>query len=168
MNSSKNKAFTLIEMLMVVVILAISALIVVPQMSAAGTVQLRAASSVIAADLEYAKSLSISTQQWHSVVFNPAGDSYQIQDSSGNIVASNMNPSAQYIVDFSNNSRLSRVNLSVASFDGSSTITFDYLGSPYSGSGMSTPMTSGNISLIVDGNNVQVLVEPVTGYIRIN
>ncbi len=165
----KNKnAFTLIEMLMVIVILAITSLMVIPQMSAASSAQLDAAASIIASDLEYAKSLSISTQQWHSVVFDKSSESYQIQDSDGNVVPYKMNPSGYYVVDFTKDSRLSRVDLYEAKFDDSPTITFDYLGSPYSGSGISNPMASGDVTLKAQGVESHITIEPVTGYIRIN
>ena len=168
MNLKNNKAFTLIEMLMVIVILAIISLMVIPQMSSASSAQLDAASSIIASDLEYAKSLSISKQQWHSVVFDESGESYQIQDSDGNVVPYKMNPSGYYIVNFTKDSRLSRIDLHEAKFDDSSIITFDYLGSPYSGSGTSNPMASGSITLQVQGIESHITIEPVTGYIRIN
>ncbi len=168
MNLKHNKAFTLIEMLIVIAILAIIAMVVIPQMSAASSAQLDAASGIIASDLEYAKSLSISTQQWHSVVFDESSESYQIQDSDGNVVPYKMNPTGYYVVDFSNDSRLSMVDLYTADFDDSSAITFDYLGSPYSGIGTSNPMASGNVTLKVKDIETHITVEPVTGYIRIN
>ena len=56
--------FTMIELLIVVAILAIAAAIVVPMASSAGSMQLRAAGNMVAADLEYAKSMSISRGQF--------------------------------------------------------------------------------------------------------
>ena len=63
---SVSRGFTLVEIIIVVVILAIAAMMVVPMMSSAGGVQLRSASNMIAADLEYAKSMAISRQKVYS------------------------------------------------------------------------------------------------------
>ena len=49
------RAFTLIEVLIVMVILGIAAVAAVPMFSSAGSIQIRSAANIIAADLEYAK-----------------------------------------------------------------------------------------------------------------
>ena len=77
-----RRGFTLIELMVVLVIMAIAAAIAVPMFSGAGTIEVEAAGHVVAADLEYARSLAISRQQTYSVVFDAAGESYQVEDSS--------------------------------------------------------------------------------------
>src|SRR3972149_7751278 len=78
-----GRGFTIIEILIVVVILAIAAMTAIPMMSSAGSVQVRSVSNMIAADLEYAKSLAITKGQDFTVVFDTGGDSYRIEDQSG-------------------------------------------------------------------------------------
>ena len=68
---STNSGFTLVEILIVVSILAIAAMIAIPMMSSAGSMQIRSAANMIAADLEYAKSMAISRQKIYTVVFDP-------------------------------------------------------------------------------------------------
>jgi hypothetical protein len=46
-------------------------------------------------------------------------------------------------------------------------ITFDYLGSPYSGSGTSNPLNSGTISIRARDFTETISIEPVTGFISI-
>ncbi len=158
--------FTIIEILLVVVIIAIAAMIAVPMMSSAASVQIRSAANIIAADLEYTKSMAISRQKNYSVVFNTANDYYEVHDPNG-IIRHPVKKGFDYKVDFSSDSRLDKVVIDNADFDSSNTITFDYLGSPYSGSGTSDPLNSGTINLKAGDFTMTVSVEPITGFISI-
>jgi Tfp pilus assembly protein FimT len=157
----------LAEILLVVLIIAIAAMIAVPMMGSMDSVQIRSAANMIAADLEYAKSMAISRQNYYSVVFDPAGDCYEIHDPDG-IIKHPVKKGFDYRVNFSSDSRLDKVVIESADFDSSSTITFDYLGSPYSGSGTSpNPLNSGTISIRAGDFTETISVEPVTGFISI-
>lgn len=165
---AQRSGFTMIEILIVVVIIAIAAMMAIPMMTSAGSMQIRSAANMIAADLEYAKSMAISRQKIYAVVFNESTESYQIEDTSG-IIDHPVKKGFKYIVNFSNDSRLDKVDIADVDFDpdSSRTITFDYLGSPYSGSGTSNPLNSGVISLQAGGATATINVEPVTGYVTI-
>lgn len=156
--------FTIIEILLVVVIIAIAAMIAVPMMSSAGSVQIRSAANMIAADLEYAKSMAIGRQKNYSVVFNTANDYYEVHDPNG-IIKHPVKKGFTYHVSFSNDSRLNKVDIATVDFDATSEIKFDYLGSPYSGDG--TALNSGAINLQADETTITINVEPVTGFISI-
>jgi len=150
--------FTVIEILILAVLLTIVALTAVPMLSSAGTMQLRAAANIIAADLEYAKSMAISRGQNYSVVFDQSSESYQIEDQNNNVVPHPVKKGFNYIVDFQSDSRLNRVDITGASFGATADVTFDSLGSPDSG---------GNVTLQASGTTVTITVEPITGYISI-
>lgn len=160
--------FTLVEILLVVLIIAIAAVIAVPMISSMASVQIRSAANVIAADLEYAKSMAISRQENYSVFFNPAGGYYEIRDANGTMIKHPVKRGFDYKVTFSSDSRLDQVVIDDADFDpgSSSMITFDYLGSPYSGSG-ANPLNSGTISITAGDYTMTISVEPVTGFISI-
>jgi len=160
--------FTLIELMIVMVILAIAAAIAVPMVSSAGSIQLRSAVNMVAADLEYAKSLAIGTGQRHSVVFDAANETYRITNASGATVAHPVKKGFDYIVSFSTEGRLDQVNIVDASFDGTATVSFDYLGSPYNGLTPPTSLASGVITLQAGGVTRTVTVEPVTGFVSIS
>ena len=162
---STNNGFTIVEIMIVVMIIVISAMVAIPVMTSAGSMQIRSAANMIAADLEYAKSMAISRQKMHAVVFNESAESYQIEDSDG-IINHPVKKGFQYVVSFSNDRRLNKVDISSVSFDGTSRIEFDYLGSPYDGSG--SPLSSGVVSVQADGRTITVSVEPVTGFISIS
>lgn len=156
--SRRGTGFTLIEIIIVAVILSIVALTAVPMLSSAGTTQVRAAANMIAADMEYAKSMAISGGQDYSVVFDQAADNYQIEDQNGNVIPHPVKVGFNYVVDFQNDSRLSRVDITGANFGGTAKVTFDSLGSPDNG---------GTVTLQANGTTFTVMVEPITGYISV-
>ncbi len=158
--------FTLIELMIVLVILAVAAAIAVPMASSAGSLQLRSAVNMVAADLEYAKSLAIGTGQRHSVVFDDGAETYRIVDANGNVIKHPVKKGFDYIVSFSTDKRLGQVNIFRADFDGSQTVSFDYLGSPYNGA--AGGLASGVVTLQAGGVTRTVTVEPVTGFVSIS
>ncbi len=162
--------FTMLELLVVVAIIAIAAAIVVPMASSAGTMQLRAAVTMVAADLEYAKSMSISRGKRYSVVFDSGAESYRITDPNGTTISHPIKgPGSAYAVDFRGDGRLKDVEIVSASFDGPSAVSFDYLGIPYSaGATPAALLNPGVITLRAGGSTRTVQVEPVTGYISIS
>jgi len=160
-----HKAFTLIEILIVVALLAIAGLMVVPMMSSAASMQIYSAANMIAADLEYAKSMAISRGQNFSVAFDKTAETYQIKDQTGSVIPHPVKKGFNYVIDFRNDRRLNRVDIFDADFDATNEVKFDYLGSPYNGNG--TALNSGVISLQAAGITKTIRVEPVTGYISI-
>jgi prepilin-type N-terminal cleavage/methylation domain-containing protein len=154
--------FTLIELLIVIVILAISAAIAVPMMSSAASSQMRAAGGIVAADLEYARSMAISRGQKHKVVFDPANERYEIQDQSGAVIKHPVTQKENgYIVNFTTDGRLDQVKVDSATFGASNNnfVEFDSLGSPDNG---------GTVVLKAGDFTRTVTVEPVTGFISVS
>ncbi len=157
--------FTLVELLIVIAIIMIAGLTAIPMMSSAASVQIRSAANMLAADLEYAKSMSISRAQNFSVVFDKNTESYWIEDQDGNVIPHPVKKGFDYVIDFQNDGRLNKVDIVDADFDATSEVKFDYLGSPLNGSG--GPLNSGVISLQAGGTTTTVRVEAVTGFISI-
>ncbi len=159
----KQGGFTLLEIIIVVVIIAIAAMVVVPLASSAASMQIRSAVNMIAADLEYAKSMAISRGRTFSVVFDVSAESYSIRDQDGAVIAHPVKKGFNYVIDFSSDGRLDKVDIVSVDFDGTNEVKFDYLGSPYNGG--NTPLNNGVISLQAGALNEQVNVEPITGFI---
>ena len=149
--------FTIVEIIIVVVIITIAALAAVPMMSSAASLQIRSAANMIAADLEYARSMAISGGQNYSVVFDKNTDSYQIEDQDSNVIQHPVKKGFPYEINFQNDSRLSKVDITTVSFTDSK-VQFDCLGSPDNG---------GTVILQADGITKTITVEPVTGFISI-
>jgi len=155
---SFDSGFTMVEILIVVVILSIAAMLAVPMMGSAEDMQGRAAADMVSADIEYARSLAITTGRNHSVAFDAATDSYRIEDESGSVVRHPVKKGFDYIVDFRKEPRLGMVGIAEASFGLGTVVTFDYLGSCVDG---------GFVRLQAGVLNMKVNVEPVTGFISI-
>lgn len=156
-SAGTSHGFTMIEIMVVVVILAITAMLAVPMLSSASSVQLRSAANMIAADLEYAKSMAISRQKNYTVVFNELSESYQIEDANG-IIDHPVKKGFTYVVNFSTDSRIDKVEIADADFSSASQVEFDWLGSPDVG---------GSVTLQAGGSSMTINVTPVTGYISI-
>jgi prepilin-type N-terminal cleavage/methylation domain-containing protein len=163
-----KSAFTMIEIIVVVIIISIAAMMAIPMISSAGSTQVRSAANMLAADLEYARSISITTGRNFSVVFDKANETYSIKDSDGNIIEHPVRKD-EYSVDFDGHDTLGEVVIQEAVFSPgfSQAVTFDYLGSPYSGTGTANPLNGGEIQLKAGNVTIKVTVEAVTGYIAI-
>jgi len=163
------KGFTIVELMIVIVIIAIAAVMAVPLMSSAGSLQIRSAANMIASDLEYAKSMAISRGRSYSVVFDKDAESYQIEDEkddgSWDVIKHPVRKGFDYVVNFADRG-LDKVDIVNASFNSTSVVKFDFLGSPHNGGG--GPINSGVVSLAAGSSTVTVEVEPVTGFITIN
>ena len=153
--------FTLIELLIVVVILAIAAMTAIPMMSSGASMQIRSAANMIAADLEYARSMSISRGQYYSVVFDKDTDSYRIEDQSNNVIPHPVKKGFDYTFDFRNDSRLNKVDITNVNFNSIPTVQFNCLGSP------ENLNNEGTVSLNANGITATIRIEPVTGFITI-
>jgi len=157
--------FTLVEVLIVLVIVGIIAVIAVPLYSSAASVQLKTAANMIASDIEYAKSMAMSTGRNYSVVFDTSAESYRINDFAGQVIPHPVRIGVNYIVDFASDVRLDKVDIASTTLGAMNMIRFDSLGAPYNGSGGS--LNNGLIRLRAEGNTLTVRIEPVTGYVSI-
>ncbi|MHC4123866.1 MAG: hypothetical protein ACYSSI_09860, partial [Planctomycetota bacterium] len=108
----------------------------------------------------------IGKGQVFSVVFDANTERYWIENQNGSVIEHPVKKGFNYLRDFRNDNRLNKVDLYKVSFDLTSGVRFDYLGSPYNGSGGA--LNAGAISLRADGSSVIVNVESVTGYISIS
>jgi prepilin-type N-terminal cleavage/methylation domain-containing protein len=169
-----RSAFTLVEVMTVIVILGIAAACIVPQIGTRDDLDVAAAARSVMADLLYAQNRAIATQKMHFVEF--AGNSYSIlaRDSDTAPLYTITNPTTQnsYVVTLGpSNTIYPKVSISSVSFDGSPsmTIQFDSLGAPWVynlQNGTSVPLVNdGQIKLTTASANLTatVLIDPVTG-----
>jgi prepilin-type N-terminal cleavage/methylation domain-containing protein len=168
----KLNGFTLVELIVVVVIISIAAVLAVPMLSSASSLQVKSAATMVAADLEYAKNMAISRQQNYAVIFDVTNSSYQIQAETSpgtwEVVTHPITPSKSFVIDFAAESHVDSVTISSVDFNSNQTITFDYLGAPYSGQSTGAGLNgSGQISLQADSYSMTINVEPITGYVTI-
>lgn len=152
-----SAAFTLVEVLVVVMIMGIAAALVVPQLLNAGQMTIQAASRMVMSDVLYAQNEAIARQTERRVVFDVDNNSYSLTDESGTTLSVTWMP-AGYTIDFDDDKRFSGVTLTAVDFGGSTTLAFDELGAPTSG---------GTIELAANSNQYRITVSAFTGRVTV-
>jgi prepilin-type N-terminal cleavage/methylation domain-containing protein len=153
-----RRAFTLMEVLVVVVILGIAAAVVVPQIGKPGTLTVQAAARSIVSDILTAQNESVARHASYTVSFDPTGNSYKIVDAGGTTLAATWKTNGVYETDFDIDRRFEGVRISAADFSGKKTLSFDELGSPSSG---------GTVDVTASGISYRITVSPFTGRVTV-
>lgn len=175
----RRTAFTLVEILVVVVILGIAAAVIVPQMGTRGDLKASAAARLIMADLIYAQNRAIATQTRHYVRFDltSGAQNYRIVTAITPLtdIQHPITKASNYLISFGANGSngLADITLGSVSFEGQTTIAFDELGVPYyydPNTSTSTALSVSNgssIPVICGDFTVTIRIEPYTGEIRV-
>ena len=179
-------AFTLVEILVVVVILGIAAAVIVPQMGTRDDLRVDGARRMVMADLIYAQNRSISTQTRHFVVFDTTTNphTYKIvtnlstSNPNGTPVQHPVTRADEFKAVFGQNAPagaqnithgLEVIGLGNVNIEGHNVLCFDELGVPYyydapSNTTTATSTTGGSSIEIKCGTfSKLVTVEPYTG-----
>lgn len=82
-----KRGFTLIEIVMMLLLIAILAVAVIPRLGMFTGMQLDVAAKKMASDIRYAQSLAMTnrTAQWHRITFDAGADSYRIYNKTGEV-----------------------------------------------------------------------------------
>lgn len=162
MTSRRAKAYTLVEVLIVVTIMSIAAAVVVPQMIKSGTLSVQAAGRMVIADILIAQNEAVAQQANRKVVFDTANNKYHLAlpDDSvlGKAWINGDTEAGNYIVEFSNDTRFAGVKLTNVDFSGGSVLEFDALGAPVNG---------GTVDIEFEEHKYRITVTPFTGRVTI-
>ncbi len=165
----RQRAFTLAEVLVVVVILGIAGAIIIPMISDSSDLQATSAARQIVSTLLFAQTAAIAHQEQYQVVFDAAAESYEVQDSSGAVIDNPVSSGSDYRVSFPDISQMKSVTIDAVNFDGTDRVWFDRLGAPYSGAIIAnTPLASGEVTVRAGSRSYTVTVEPVSGRIKVD
>lgn len=156
----KRTGYTLAEVLIVVTIIGIASAVVVPHMLAAGTLGVQAAARIIVSDILYAQNDAIAQQRTRRVIFDPANESYVLQDENGALLTVRWKGGTanNYSTDFTTDDRFQGVVIVSADFGGISTLEFDALGGPLNG---------GTVVIDFQGSRYRVTVASFTGRVTV-
>lgn len=152
----RSGGFTMVELIVVMVILAILAVVVIPYAVGYSGLRARSAARMVMADLEYAQSEAIVTQVPVTVTFDVASDSYTVSNASGPLI--HPITKSAYEVRLDQSRGMSDVTIASASFGVGSAVTFDVLGAPDS---------SGTVAVAAGADTYYVTVKPVTGRVTV-
>jgi Tfp pilus assembly protein FimT len=160
-----SAAFTIVEILIVVLVMAIAAAIIIPSIGTAADSQVISAARVLQSDVEVARSLAVTTQQPHSIVFSPDRRSYKVVANYGGgayaaatAVAHPVNPTQLFEVSLADLNGMTAVTVFAVDFGGQQYATFQSLGDPVS---------PGNITLRAGECEIVISVEGLTGIVTV-
>lgn len=154
----RTYGFTLVEVIVVVLILAICAAVVVPNVVGTSDMQATSAARMIAADLEYAQSLAITTQDPVTVVFDSSAEQYLLRYANESDPLVHPITHSDYVTNFASRRGFERLDVVSATFGGGSSVTFDELGAPDN---------AGTVVLQAGPHVYQVTVATATGKVTV-
>jgi prepilin-type N-terminal cleavage/methylation domain-containing protein len=175
------RAFTLIEILMVIVIIGIAAAIIVPEMSQRDDLKAAAAARIVMSDLMYTQNLAITRQRTHYLAFdqtNAANPSYKLVNGTSMSTAIQHPVSqAPYLMTFGpggdaglESAMLESVDFKGAGATSRMVIGFDELGTPVvyiDASSADESLSSGSVVVKSGLYKLRISVEPYTGQLTV-
>lgn len=173
---NRPRAFTLVEILVVVVILGTISAVLIPQLGTRDDVLVSAAARQVLSDLTFAQNRAITSQQPVYVQFTNGpvsstqpGGSYSVLSALPSTVLTHPVHKAPWTASFGV-ATWGRVRLDSADFDGRSLLMFDESGAPHSVAstgGAPQPLTSGSVRVACNAFSLTVRVEPLTGTLSV-
>jgi len=170
---TKKRAYTLIEMLIVVTMMAIAGAMVIPTMDGAEVLRSQAAIRTLVSDILYAQSDAIATQEPRAIVFDVDENSYALVavpgsniDVANNTLYDPFGRGNNYVVDF-DGGRYGKVDLLLISFDtdDDQILIFDEFGAPIRAPGSVEPTTGGYIYMQDPNYWFHINIEGMTGQV---
>lgn len=158
-------AFTLVELLIAILILAVAIGIAVPALQPNDRARLVSAAGLVASDLEYAQSLSIAQPDERALIKfdpdNPDGATYWIaRESDPDTPILKPYSDVPYTVTFGAGAASEMANVSIALIGADDQIMFDSVG-------RLNPVTNVRVRLTNDGGSLDVAVSAATGFVTI-
>ncbi len=172
-----SRAFTLIEILCVVIILGIAGAIIVPELSTRSDLKASASARILMADLIYAQNRAITVQGTQVIAFDTTNQQYTLYATPGPIVLTHPVNHTPFVVKYGTGGSAGLTDLSMASISikGASNasytaLAFDDLGSPLAynlSNGASEPLKSATVTLRCGTYELAVNIEADTGQMTV-
>ncbi|GAB4382513.1 MAG: hypothetical protein Kow0022_00190 [Phycisphaerales bacterium] len=168
-----DRAYTLVEVLVVITILGVAGMMVVPTLGQTDVLRVQGAVRAIVADLTFAQADALAYQEQRAVVFDVSENRYTLVAVYDNTIDPSLNalfdpqgPGQQYIVDL-DDPAFGNSQLAEPDFDGDGILIFDELGGPVIAPGSDTPASNGTVDVIGENARLRVTVEAFTGHITV-
>ncbi len=181
------RAFTLIEVLIVVVVLGVAGALVIPSMSSTGVLRVQAAVRTLVADMVFVQSDALAYQTRRVIWFGKVavldqdsgiwsfvdGNGYVIAQVNGPVVdlatdtmADPDNPNRPFSRDF-DQGRYGAATIGDADFNNGTMLIFDELGGPIAELEGDNPGIGGRVQITGSGSVFRIDVAPYTGRITV-
>lgn len=160
-----RRAYTLVELLIVVVMLGIASALVIPSLGSTEVLRVQSTVRAIVADLNVAQSEALAHQRPRAVIFDVANNRYSIVE----VRQGAINPETDtiYSVDLNDKRKFHTSKLVSANFDGDATLIYDELGGPVADAGGNTPGSGGTVVVSGSGSVFNINVEAYTGRVTV-
>lgn len=190
--SRTRAAFTLVEVLVVVVLLGIAGAMVVPSMRNVGVLRIQAAVRTLVSDVTIMQSDALAHQTRRVMIFgkvavqDPASDGWEITDGNGytiynpppgaatldpnvmnDVAVDPDDPSRPYTRDFDHD-RFAGAEITNVDINGGTWLIFDELGGPVSDLTSDDPGGGGSLRITGPESVFEVEFEPYTGRISVD
>ena len=176
-----RRAYTLIELLIVVAILGLAAAVLIPSMSGRGDFDTQAAVRALISDISFAQSDALANQSFRRIHFYEGGTGWCLVKVAEDELVQPFDPAtAEYVsdplkgaarggvyaTDFAQDNRYASVRIEGVSIDGGRReLTFDELGGTVTSGGL--PGTGGTLILRSPDAAYRLELAPITGKVRV-
>ncbi|MCX5708527.1 MAG: MerR family transcriptional regulator [Candidatus Omnitrophica bacterium] len=157
-----RKGFTLIELVMVMVIIAILAAVAIPRFDSFYSIKLSGAMKKAMSDIRYVQQVAVSRHTNTRVTFNKTSDIYTAEEEfpvGNNAWISIKSPFTRgdLTVNYATDPQYKGINITDANFNSSNILQFKWQGEPASG---------GRVDFEYKQNTNSILVQNMTGIVR--
>lgn len=166
LHRSFARAYTLIEVLVVVTVLGIAASMVIPSFGGSDGMRVQAAVRTIVSDIALAQSDALAFQSGRALVFHIDEGRYSMVEVRGNSISEETDLiQTQKLTD----TRFGKLRITRIDFGGAvaNTLMFDEMGAPVTAPGGSTPAGNGTIVIEGAGDRYTLTVEGYTGRVTV-
>lgn len=164
-----DKAYTVIEIVMVIVIMGILAVLAIPRFDSFYSAKLNGAAKKMVSDIRYVQQLAISEHANTKIVFNTAANTYTAQKYNGSSWVAITDPFSRgnLTENFNSDPQYSGIDIFATTLS-SSTLRFTWQGVPQEGTDAAPVNLAAerSVTFTYRDNTVSVFITPETGRVR--
>lgn len=162
-----GRAYTLIEILVVVTLLGIASALVIPNMGSTGVLRVQSTVRAIVSDINVAQSDAMARQHGRAIVYDAANNMYAVIDVPPQTSTLDLDNNTIQTTDLKQSNKFHDSKIESVNFDGSNVLYFDEMGGTVTGPNSTTPSSGGNIIISGSGSRFQIRVEAYTGRVTV-